>query len=198
MARFAYGKGKRKSYWDVEQLGRTLRAQESEMLPGYRTFASEPAARAELERLVAERIARRFAAEDDDARALAAMVGTPKPPPPVTLPVRRDVYVYNEATGFMVTSMDMARKTLDEGSKKWNKAVADGKMIPVSLIQDDPFYVRIVAGEPLNAQESDEWVARLEWPLEIPGGKLAITGGAVLVYEDYDPDDLVASPSATT
>jgi hypothetical protein len=194
MARFSFGKGKRKTHWDVEQLGRTLRTQDidpvSPRLPGFRTFPNEAAARAEMRRLVAEYIAKEFVPADDDARSIAPAADTPKSDTaPVTLPIRRDVNVYNEATGMMVTSMDMAGVTLDEGSKKWNKAVADGKMIPMMLIQDDPFNVRVVAGEPITAQEAEEWVARVEWPLDIPGGKLAITGGAVLVYEDYDPDD---------
>jgi hypothetical protein len=194
MARFTYGKGKKKTHWDVEQIGRTLRTHDiysdSPRLPGFRTFPSETAARAELERLSAEYMAKEYVPADEEARAIAADIDRPKPePPPVAFPVRRDLHVYNEATGMMVTSMDMAGVSLDEGSKKWNKAVSDGKMIPISLIQDDPFIVRVVAGDALTSQEQDEWVARLEWPLDIPGGTLAITGGAVLVNEEYDPDD---------
>lgn len=194
MARFAFGKGKKKSYWDIEQLGRMLRSHDvdpvSPRLQGYQTFASDSAARAEMERLSAEHIAEGFRPEDEEARALANLVAKPASEAAgVTLPVRHDTYVYNEATGFMVTSMAMAGVAIDEGSKKWNKAVADGKMIPVTLFQDDPFVVRVVAGEPLSAQEEEEWVAKLEWPLDIPDGKLAVTGGAVLVNEEYDPDD---------
>lgn len=194
MARFVYGKGKKKSYWDIEQLGRTLRSHDvipvSPRLQGYQTFPTEDAARAALERYAAEHIDEGFAPGDDDARAIAERVAKPaSEAAAVTLPIRHDTYVYNEATGFMVLSMDMAGVTLDEGSKKWNEAVADGKMIPVTLFQDDPFVVRVVAGEPISPQEDEEWVAKLEWPLDIPGGKLAITGGAVLVNEEYDPDD---------
>jgi hypothetical protein len=194
MARFAFGKGKKRSYWDIEQVGRTLRSHDvnpvSPRLPGYQTFASESAARAELERLSAEHIAEGFSPADHDAHAIAGLVAKPAAQPvAVTFPVRKDTYVYNEATGFMVTSMDMAGVTMDEGSKKWNKAVADGKMIPVTLMQDDPFVVRVVAGDPLTPQEEEEWVAKLDWVLDVPSGKVAITGGAVLVNEEYDPDD---------
>ena len=194
MARFAFGKGKKKTYWDIEQLGRTLRSHDvdpvSPRLQGYQTFATEDAARAALERFSADHIDEGFTPDDDDARAIAARVAKPPAEPvAVTLPVRKDTYVYNEATGFMVTSMDMAGVTMDEGSKKWNKAVADGKMIPITLMQDDPFVVRVVARDPLTAQEEEEWVARLEWVLDVPSGKVAITGGAVLVNEEYDPDD---------
>src|SRR5262245_40171978 len=190
MARFAYGKGEKKSYWDVEQLGLMLRSQDSGMLSGYQSFASVDDARSAMERFVAEHIADGYAPSDDEARALAARVERPAAEvAPATLPIRRDIYVYNEATGMMITSMDMAGVAIDNGAPEWNEAIADAKMIPISLFQDDTFVVRVVAGEPLNDQESDEWVARLEWPLEIKGGKLAITGGAVLVYEEYDPDE---------
>src|SRR5215471_14909238 len=109
MARFEYGKGKNKSYWDVEQLGLMLRSQDSGMLSGYQSFPSADDARSAMERFVAEHMAEGFAPSDDDARALAARVELPaKETVPVTLPIRRDIYVYNEATGMMITSMDMA------------------------------------------------------------------------------------------
>jgi hypothetical protein len=194
MARFAIGKGKKQRYWDVHQMGRVLRAQEidsSDRLPGYRTFKDEQAARAELLRLAGERLDEQFEPADDAARELAAAIGGPVDPAsvPATLPFRQDVHVYNEATGFMVTSMSMAGSSLDEGSKKWNKAVTDGKMIPITLVQDDSFLVRVVAGDELTAQENEEWVARLDWALDVPDGELAITGGAAIVNEQYDESD---------
>jgi hypothetical protein len=33
-------------------------------------------------------------------------------------------------------------------------------MLPLMLVQDDPFIVRVVAGGPLTAQEEEEWGAR--------------------------------------
>ena len=96
---------------------------------------------------------------------------------------------HNEATSFVVTSRKMAGKELDEGSPDWAKAVKRGDMLPLTLIQDDPFVIRVVAGESLNAQESEEWVARVDWHLNIPDGKLCVTGGAIFTNSDYDPDD---------
>src|SRR5687768_11553615 len=107
MARFQFGKGKKKSNWDVEQFGRILRTQEtggqSDMLPGFRAFADSAAARSELERLATERIEKGFTAADDDARAIADTVAKPdaSPPPAPALPIRKDLYIYNEANGFM-------------------------------------------------------------------------------------------------
>jgi hypothetical protein len=195
MARFVFGKGKKKTYWDIEQFGRVLRTQEtdprSQYLPAFRRFADERAARAESERFIVERLGKKFSPEDDAALELAARLSrlAPPAPPAPKLPLRGDLYVYNEATGFMVTSMQMAGKALEEGSNKWNKAVTDARMIPVTLFQDDPFVIRVVAGDALTPQEAEEWVGKIEWRLNVPDGKLAITGGAVLVNEEYDPDD---------
>jgi hypothetical protein len=195
MARFEFGKGKKKTYWDVEQLRRVVRTQETEphcaRLSGYRTFPDEPTAQREIGKLVSEHLSKGFVPADDAARALAATAPppTPRKSAPPALPVRRDLDIYNEANGFMVLSMKMAGVAMDEGSAKWNKAVADAKMIPVMLFQDDPFTVRVVAGDKLTPQESEEWVARVDWWLNVPDGKLAVTGGAILVNDEYDEDD---------
>src|SRR5262245_16378563 len=166
MARFAFGKVKKRSFWDIEQLGRTLRSQDvdpvSPRLPGFQTFASESAARVELERVSAEHIAEGFVPDDDDAHAIASLVAKPAAEAvAVTFPVRKDMHVYNEATGFMVTSMDIAGVRRAEGSEKWTKSVADSSMIPVTRMQDDPCVVGGVAGDPLTSQEEEEWVAKL-------------------------------------
>ncbi|MCC7177746.1 MAG: hypothetical protein IT177_05075 [Acidobacteria bacterium] len=62
-------------------------------------------------------------------------------------------------------------------------------MLPLTLVQDDPFVIRIVAGAPLTDQEHAEWVARVDWHLNVPDGRLCVTGGSVLTSEDYDADD---------
>src|SRR5262245_38312382 len=135
MARFQFGKGKKKTYWDLEQFGRVLRAHESggpsELLPGFRMFPDERAACAEFDRLVGERLAKGFVPFDDAARKIAEAFATPVAPKTIapTLPLRRDLFIYNEATGFVISSMSMAGVKLDEDSKKWNQAVAVGKMI---------------------------------------------------------------------
>jgi hypothetical protein len=91
-----------------------------------------------------------------------------------------DLGIYNEATGFVITSRRMAGKSLDEGSAEWKKAVNRGDMLSPTLVQDDPFVVRVVAGAPLTAQEEEEWVARVDWHLNLPDGNLCVTGGSVL------------------
>ena len=186
------GKGRRKQVIEIVRHGATLCMQETDAgdarLPGYRRFPDEASARAALAAEVQARIDSGMDPADDEARAIAEAQPSKTPGPPV-MPLRQDLAVYNEATGLVVTSRKMAGKTLDEGSAEWKKAVARGDMLPLTLVQDDSFIIRVVAGGPLTAQEDAEWVARVDWHLNVPDGKLCITGGSVFANEDYDQDD---------
>jgi hypothetical protein len=191
MAKLERGKGKRKQVMEIVRHGSVLCRLETDAgnarLPGYRRFANEAAAHAGLAAEVRAHLADGMQPVDDEARALAATQEKPKGPP--ALPLRQDLGIYNEATGFVVTSRKMAGKTLEEGSPEWKKAVTRGDMLPLALVQDDPFVIRVVAGEPLTAQEEEEWLARVDWHLNIPDGNLCVTGGSVFTNDDYDKDD---------
>ena len=191
MAVVERGKGKRKQIIEVVQFGDVLRSQENdagdERLPGYRRCASDAAARAALIAEVRAHLDAGMQPADDEARTIAA--SRPAPGGPPKLPIRQDLAIYNEATGFVVTSRKMAGKAMEEESAAWKKAVTKGDMLPMSLIQDDPFIIRIVAGDALTKAESAEWVARLDWHVNVPDGKLCVTGGSVFTNEDYEEDD---------
>lgn len=58
-------------------------------------------------------------------------------------------------------------------------------LMPMSLYQDDGYIVRLVKDD-LSEREARDWVARVRWKLNIPCGKLLITG--VLDYEDEIPE----------
>src|SRR4051812_5522268 len=93
---------------------------------------------------------------------------------------RADFDVYNEATGFMITSKGLCGRdfsSVDSGDETWNKAVAEGVFLPFELAQDDPFIIRVVLDEPLSRQEADEWVGCTRHKLKVPDGELAIIGG---------------------
>jgi hypothetical protein len=186
------GKGRNRHTIEVVQNGVVLRIQEVEngndRLPGYRRFSSPEGARAALAAEVQAHLKDGMKPADDEARAIAAQAQAAQPVK-LTLPIRRDLGIYNEATGFVVTSRRMAGKTLDEGSPEWKKAVNRGDMLPLTLMQDDPFVIRVVAGEPLTDQEEAEWVARVDWHLNISDGQLCVTGGSVFTNEDYDDTD---------
>jgi len=192
MASVERGKGKRRQTIEITQHGPVLRSQEIDAgdtrLPGYRRCRDEAAARAALVAEVRAHLADGMQPADDDARAIAAVEAS-APAASAALPLRVDLGIYNEATGFVVTSRRMAGKTLDEGSAEWKKAVGRGDMLPLTLVQDDSFVIRVVAGAPLSSQEAEEWVARVDWHLNIPDGKLCVTGGSVFTNEDYDEDD---------
>lgn len=57
-------------------------------------------------------------------------------------------------------------------------------LMPMSLYQDDGYIVRLVLDE-LTEREAEDWTARARWRLNIPCGKLLVTG--VLDYEDEIP-----------
>ena len=192
MALLERGKGKRKQIIEIVRLGDVLRMQETEAgdarLPGYRRFADETAATASVAAEVRALLDDGMQAADEEARAIADALPK-KPSGPPVLPIHQDLAIYNEANGFVVTSRKMAGKTLAEGSPEWKKAVTRGDMLPVTLVQDDPFVVRVVAGGTLTPQEEEEWLARVDWHVNVPDGKLCVTAGSVFSNDDYDSGD---------
>jgi hypothetical protein len=58
-------------------------------------------------------------------------------------------------------------------------------LMAMSLYQDDGYIVRLVLGD-LSKRETEDWVARVRWKLNIPCGKLLVTG--VLDCEDEIPE----------
>lgn len=193
MAMLERGKGKRKQMIEILQRGAVVCMQETvsgdKRLPGYRRITDEASARAVLIAEVAAYLEDGMQPADDEARTIAQSVLQLKEPGPQALPLRRDLEIYNEATGFVITSRKMAGRALDEGSAEWKEAVMKGEMLPLTLVQDDPFVIRVVAGDSLMPQEEEEWVSRVDWQLNIPDGNLCITGGSVFTNEDYEEGD---------
>lgn len=110
--------------------------------------------------------------------------------------IRRDVYVYNESTGLIVTSAGLAADARGDdvelgapGDKAWKKAVQSGLVLPVELVQDDPVVVRVIVGEDLTDEEQAEWVGRLESTLVVDDGRLALCGGLDLLEEGLESAD---------
>lgn len=189
MARLERGKGKRAHIITISRSGPVLRRDEVEggedRLTGYRRCLDESAAQAALETEVRALLADGMRPADAEAKAVAP----PPPPAAATLPIRRDFLVYNEATGFVVTSRRMAGKAMDEEDAAWRKAVARGDLMPISLVQDDAVVIRVVAGAPLAPVEAEEWVARIDHHLDIKDGRLCLTGGAPFSTAGYDAGD---------
>ncbi len=61
--------------------------------------------------------------------------------------MRSDISIYNEATAFVITSKNVGGVDfgeIEDGSPEWRQAVADGILLPVSLVQDDAIELRVV------------------------------------------------------
>jgi len=77
--------------------------------------------------------------------------------PRIADPIRRDVYVYNDATGFLITSQGVGGREIEPDDEAWTAAVRAGDLLPIELVQDDSFLIRVVAGGELTPQEAGEW-----------------------------------------
>jgi hypothetical protein len=105
--------------------------------------------------------------------------------------MRTEVSIYNEATGFVITSKNIGGQdfaTADCFTDPWKQAVKEGIFLPVELVQDDSFNVRVVVDEPLLPEESEGWVDHWWGKLVIADGVLTITGGSEYL-EGEEMDD---------
>jgi hypothetical protein len=106
---------------------------------------------------------------------------------------RLDVGVYNEATGFLLTSATLTKADPDElaleEESHWNAAVRHGLLLPVLLWQDDSFVARLILGD-LNEQEQEEWLGRLTWKIRVPCGELVLAPGRQALERTTHPGRL--------
>lgn len=75
----------------------------------------------------------------------------------------RDYSIFNEANAFLIVSPAVAGKGWVPGSEAWRQAVLDGVLLPIELVQDDSFVIRVVVGRDLIPPEREEWVGCLSW-----------------------------------
>ena len=188
MPRYEFSEGSSSKFWEIElnassftvvygKLGTTGQTQT-------KSFASDALARKEFDKLVAEKTKKGYQLVAGSGPSSSAPPPPKSPAPAPSEPqFRKDLYVYNEATGMLVTSRKLAGKGWESDSKEWEKAVRNGELIPMELIQDDEFVIRVVVGGELTPAESGEWTGRIDWKLKIPDGKLVVCGGAEFVTE---------------
>jgi hypothetical protein len=105
---------------------------------------------------------------------------------------RTDVNIYNEATGFTITSKSLGGRDFspwDSSDPEWREAMREGLFLTAELVQDDSFGVRVVADEPLTEEEQAQWVDHWAAKLLITDGILTISGGIEYLWgeemEDY-------------
>jgi len=181
MPRYEFVEGKSSKFWEIDIEGRTVTTRWGRIgtagQSATKSFPSPPAAQVEHDKLVAEKLKKGYRSVDD---------GPPAPPAAAGPESRFDVSIYNEATGFLFTSEGQRAQAPDEGGDDWNEGVRAGLWLPVELVQDDSFNVRVVVNGELTQAEADEWVGKLTWKLQVPDGRLVVCGGSIFVMDEDD------------
>jgi len=97
--------------------------------------------------------------------------------------MRKDVFVENDSGGMSLLSSSVLERVIDDGRENDQAFVEAHEAILSSLVGDDSFIARVVAGEPLTKDEQEQWITHYRWALKVPCGKLIVSGG-------FDPDML--------
>jgi hypothetical protein len=97
--------------------------------------------------------------------------------------MRRDVFIENDSGGFSVLAADAVDAIIDDGRSDDFRFVTERKVLLLELYGDDSMPVRIVADEPLRADEEAQWLARASWQIDTSDGRMLVMGG-------FDPDVL--------
>lgn len=106
---------------------------------------------------------------------------------------RLDLYVYNEATAWTLSSRKLIEDCPVSEDESWDAATSGGRLMAQTLYQDDAFHARIVLGE-LSEEEQHEWLGRASWWLQIPDGVLVLAAGGEFSWgwtEDFEEDEFV-------
>lgn len=95
--------------------------------------------------------------------------------------MRKDVFVENDSGGFSLLSSSVVDRVIHDGRADDARFVSAHEVILGSLAGDASFVARVVVGEPLAADEQEQWIARYRAALDVPCGRLLVCGG-------FDPD----------
>ena len=196
MPRYEFTEGGSSKFWEIALSEKSFTVQYGKIgtkgQSQTKTFTSEALAKKEYDKLISEKTKKGYALVSGGEAPAAAVAAAADSSPPPAQPksaeraapqLRKDLYVYNEATGLLVTSRKLAGKGWDSDGTEWETAVKKGELIPIELIQDDEFVVRVVVGGELTTAEQDEWTGRLDWKIKVPDGKLVVCGGSEFVSE---------------
>lgn len=70
------------------------------------------------------------------------------------------------------------------GAEGLDELVLKGAVMPMSLYQDDGYYVRVRFGE-ITDEEQANWTSRVRWKLNLESGEMAVSGVCDEDLEDY-------------
>ncbi|HSF05049.1 MAG TPA: hypothetical protein VLG10_04595 [Methylomirabilota bacterium] len=104
------------------------------------------------------------------------------------------MYVENDSGGMSILASSVVDRVLADGRANDASFAAAHEAVLVRLEGDDSFIARVVADEPLTAEEQAQWICRIQTRLKVPGGRLLVCGG-------FDPRSLeefkMKGPSST-
>ena len=91
--------------------------------------------------------------------------------------MRQDFSIYNESNMFTLHSDTYAGVPRAELFERGEEVQEKGHAILVELPGDSGVCLRVVVDEALTEAEETEWIARQQWHLHVPNGKLGLEGG---------------------
>lgn len=97
--------------------------------------------------------------------------------------MRRDVFIDNDSGGLSVVAAARVPEIVADARRHDGLIAETGGALLLELYGDDSMPVRVVADEPLTADEQAQWLACVRHRIDAPDGRVLVAGG-------FDPDVL--------
>ncbi|MFO0881621.1 MAG: hypothetical protein U0840_30355 [Gemmataceae bacterium] len=100
--------------------------------------------------------------------------------------IRRDVWLFTEGVGFVLTSAALgdSEPFLLREDGEWEEAYRKGRFLPIALEEARPIIVRVVVGDALTHEEEANWVDRWESRLVLPTCGMILSGDHHYLFGD--------------
>jgi len=90
--------------------------------------------------------------------------------------MREDIELYNESNAWALWARGLGGRTRAEAAADLAAVAAEHTFVGMKLAQDDELVVRLVVGD-LEPDEEAGWTARITRRLDLPSGRLVLSGG---------------------
>ncbi len=97
--------------------------------------------------------------------------------------MRRDFFLDNDSGGLSVLAGARVPEMIADARENDSVFMESRGALLLELYGDDSMPVRVVADEPLTADEQAQWVGCVRWQIDVPDGRILVAGG-------FDPDVL--------
>lgn len=91
--------------------------------------------------------------------------------------MRMDFFLENDSGGLSILSEASAKRVVKDAQKRGGLAGDPHGGLLLELYGDDAMPFRVVADEPLSAEEEAEWLGRVRHPIDAPDGRILVCGG---------------------